>query len=477
MSIVDIVNTFIRARGYKSCLLIGGDGEALFFAATCAKKVWVAPDRGCMATVHKTSDEFFASNTEKFDIVLIDGVHMCEQVLHDIHNALDALSPGGVVVIHDCLPPTELIAARERVPGAWCGDVYKAVSWFFSRSDYLCYTIDTDYGVGVVDTAFPAPPSGQFPCDAMQDLTYAMFAERKSDIMHVVQSQDFTGRVLGSSACRRRYGILYRHTGNGGVFSNFVVFCGGVGYCLSHGLVPVIDMKNYDGLYRANPAENPWEYFFEQPCGVSLEDIANGEDAVAIECDRLPRPNYGNVLKPGASADGWRAIVHRFMQIKHDKLRRYVNRRLDVALAAGRVLGVIARGTDYTNLKPRNHAVQPPVERIIDDTKRIMQDHGFDFVYLATEDAHVQRSFEAAIPGDRLIPSLQDKLEAASGVWLCQYPGVMHNVDFGLAYLKAMYDMSRCHGLLAGRTTGLLGVKLLSAGYEYEHYYDLGVYR
>ena len=60
---------------------------------------------------------------------------------------------------------------------------------------------------------------------------------------------------------------------------------------------------------------------------------------------------------------------------------------------------------------------------------------------------------------------------------LSQYENVCGNIEFGQAYLKAIYDLSRCNGILAGRTSGTVGAKLLSSGFEYEHYYDLGYYK
>ena len=47
-------------------------------------------------------------------------------------------------------------------------------------------------------------------------------------------------------------------------------------YAKKQGLIPIIDMKNYSNQYFKDNKEykdNVWEYFFEQPCKFSLEDI------------------------------------------------------------------------------------------------------------------------------------------------------------------------------------------------------------
>ena len=47
------------------------------------------------------SDDFFASNTQTFDAIFIDGDHSYEQVRKDTENALRVLKPGGILIWHD----------------------------------------------------------------------------------------------------------------------------------------------------------------------------------------------------------------------------------------------------------------------------------------------------------------------------------------------------------------------------------------
>ena len=201
MDRADIINTFIRARGYRAYLEIGVSCGDSFRRVVCERKVGVDPDSCSAATVFKTSDEFFASNRDKFDVVFVDGLRKCEQVLRDIENALASLNPGGVVVVRGCLPQSESMASREDSGGVWCGDAYKAVAWFFSSATCLCYTVDTDYGVGVIDTAFRAAPSGFFPCTDMRALVYSEFSPLRQSLMRVVQSRDLGVMMSGPSVC------------------------------------------------------------------------------------------------------------------------------------------------------------------------------------------------------------------------------------------------------------------------------------
>jgi hypothetical protein len=40
-------------------------------------------------------------------VIFIDGLHTFEQTLQDSYNSLNYLAQGGVIILHDCNPPSE----------------------------------------------------------------------------------------------------------------------------------------------------------------------------------------------------------------------------------------------------------------------------------------------------------------------------------------------------------------------------------
>jgi predicted O-methyltransferase YrrM len=64
-------------------------------------------DVGCVITSNKvtqyfgTTDAFFKENTEMFNGIFVDASHDYENVLNDSINALNSLSPEGIIVWHD----------------------------------------------------------------------------------------------------------------------------------------------------------------------------------------------------------------------------------------------------------------------------------------------------------------------------------------------------------------------------------------
>jgi hypothetical protein len=87
----------------------------------------------------------------RFDIALIDSFHEYGTSLRDLAEGFDLLREGGSLVVHDCLPPTRAIAQPTYLQGSWCGVSYEAyIDFVDARDDLAFYTVDTDYGCGVI---------------------------------------------------------------------------------------------------------------------------------------------------------------------------------------------------------------------------------------------------------------------------------------------------------------------------------------
>ena len=80
-----------------------------------------------------TSDAFFQSRTAKaltgtINLAFLDGLHHYEALLRDFMNVEPLMAPGGMVMLHDCLPYTVPMADRVQPPNTeWTGDVWKTL--------------------------------------------------------------------------------------------------------------------------------------------------------------------------------------------------------------------------------------------------------------------------------------------------------------------------------------------------------------
>jgi len=94
-----------------------------------------------------------------YDTVFVDPFHTYACSATDLSGAFALLRSGGIMVVHDCNPECASLTSPEFVPGDWLGVTYMAfIDFVLRRRATDFYTVDTDYGCGVVykDRRLPA---------------------------------------------------------------------------------------------------------------------------------------------------------------------------------------------------------------------------------------------------------------------------------------------------------------------------------
>jgi len=123
-----IINNLIVSNNYSSYLEIGVDDCSNFDKVNIVDKVSVDPSnaRG-IPTFNMKSEDFFRLNTQSFDIIFIDGLHIFDTVYNDLLCSLKILNRNGIILLHDTFPKKY---EHQTVPPSdpcWTGDVWKAV--------------------------------------------------------------------------------------------------------------------------------------------------------------------------------------------------------------------------------------------------------------------------------------------------------------------------------------------------------------
>ena len=205
-----IINHLAKKIDAKTYLEIGvRDHTQNFDKITIQHKVGVDPDseKSCdrEPTYKITSDQFFLSNNETFDIIFIDGLHEAGQVERDILNSLDFLNDGGYIICHDMNPiiyerqlllrdPKRIeYSLREKEKGnpeygLWNGDCWKAfVKLKIYRDDLVMKTVDTDFGVGVIHKG-----SQEKINTKLRDLEFDKLERNRKEWLGLISVDDFT---------------------------------------------------------------------------------------------------------------------------------------------------------------------------------------------------------------------------------------------------------------------------------------------
>jgi len=150
-----LINYLIQKHNYISYLEVGlKHFECNFTYIKCPIKMSVDPNPEHENVTYKmTSDKAFQyMNPNTFDIIFIDGLHQEQQVDRDIENSLKVLKQDGIIVLHDCNPCLECNSLEYPSPGIpeWNGSVYKSMIKFHQLNPECSFTIDFDYGCGII---------------------------------------------------------------------------------------------------------------------------------------------------------------------------------------------------------------------------------------------------------------------------------------------------------------------------------------
>jgi len=148
----EVINYLAKQNNAQTYLEIGFYKGENFRNVNIQRKISVDPDPITKATFGLTSDDFFAGNQDKFDLIFIDGLHLEEQVMRDVSNSLLSITDNGIIVLHDCLPFDEITGAEKINPPRWHGTVWRA--WARLRQQY-CQTfymavLDDGDGCGII---------------------------------------------------------------------------------------------------------------------------------------------------------------------------------------------------------------------------------------------------------------------------------------------------------------------------------------
>ena len=203
MTRFDIINTIIRRRFPEGCRYL----ELGYALGICFRQI-EAPHKASVdpgsrlgtgahngATHQMTTDEYFASHSEPYDVVFIDALHVAGQVWKDLHNTRKILSPNGFIIMHDCSPPNVIRAHDdpawyEAHPAEWNGDCWKA--WYRMRCEWgvanAC--VDTDEGCGVISVGRDGPQlihSNEF-------YSYSKMAADRKEQLGLISPGEFESR-------------------------------------------------------------------------------------------------------------------------------------------------------------------------------------------------------------------------------------------------------------------------------------------
>ena len=264
-----------------------------------------------------------------------------------------------------------------------------------------------------------------------------------------------------------------------GLFSLVLTSLGYIEYAVDHGYIPVIDMSNEDNTYMQQDRKgNVWEYYFEQPCGYTLDDIRHSSHVIignGIIDGHVPFPGE-NIAYNEEELKKWRTVADRYLIVRPE-IRQEADELWKRLAGRERVLGVLLRGTDYVNSRPKNHPVQPTIEQAINKIDEVLAKQEFSKIYLATEDAGIYQELCNRY-GEKIVSMdvkryITDKTENINEISVNKST---NKYQMGKDYLINILLLSKCDYLLAGNAGGSQGALLFRDKDAPKFLFNLGKY-
>ena len=245
-----------------------------------------------------------------------------------------------------------------------------------------------------------------------------------------------------------------------------LIIAGSVSYAKKLGYIPVVDLKTHWTQYLEKGEYgkiNAYEKFFKQPCEYCLDDIKNAHSVSVLY---MFPPNWYSKKEKSV------------MSLPKMKLEMYENYCTFIKKFENkRVLGVLFRGTDYANLRPYGHSIQPGLYEMLETVKdKISEWGGFDMIFLCTEVQDACICFENEFGKDKVCYYPQQRYKLDTKEYLGNIslaPGA--RTEQGKAYWIALNCLASCHSIIAGQCGGTETAMVINNGnYHNSYLFDLG---
>jgi hypothetical protein len=240
-------------------------------------------------------------------------------------------------------------------------------------------------------------------------------------------------------------------------------------YADRFGLSPVIHFKDtcYNEEYPIHGTDNAFEYYFQQPCAITLKEASISRH-VFYATLRTP---------PFVSMDGYALTQEQLTTLaalyrKYIRLNRFTKQYMDeqiLSLFKGKkTLGVHYRGTDF-GFQLKNHPVSVSVEDSLHKARQVFEAYGFERIFLATDDVRALSEFQTEFGAALLYYPDVLRSEGILGVHVTEVTRKDHHYLLGLEVLRDMLTLCSCEGLISGLSQVSYAAQIakLSEGKEY----------
>ena len=272
-----------------------------------------------------------------------------------------------------------------------------------------------------------------------------------------------------------------------------VIACDVLCSCLfakQNNLIPIVDMKHYRNQYfKKNRTfkDNAWEYFFTQPNKYSLDHIKEDDNVIIgnfsdskevklfFDTDWIPKKPKEEDIKKRKEKENLREFLN-FSETTNDYIKKT---HKEIIGDKENILGILIRGTDYTERRTYKENIQPTIKEVIKKIKEYQKKYPeIEYIYLATEDANIYEKMKKEF-GDILLDNKQKRYSyKKNDPFLLEVKTDREDNNYYLAleYLSSLYILSKCKYFIGGRNNGTRFAYILQKNWKDFYIWELGRY-
>lgn len=224
------------------------------------------------------------------------------------------------------------------------------------------------------------------------------------------------------------------------------------------GMKPVVRFHTgycYAEKHPVNETENPFEYYFEQPCGISLEAM---REYRCVLCSKKENSSFAVALNENPNGytrsenyiDEMARITSKYIRL-NKTMKQHVENEIGKLLGndSKSTLAVHVRGTDFKQ-NYNGHPIKVDILEYLQETERIFNRGNYNKIFLATDDTDALNLFREKF-GDKLV-YYKDVVRSSGNdtVMHSTLKRDNHHYLLGVEVLRDMYTLAACEGLIAG---------------------------
>ena len=268
-----------------------------------------------------------------------------------------------------------------------------------------------------------------------------------------------------------------------GLFSFYIHYLGCLCRFINRGFIPIIDLQSFPNVYNgfnvSSSNVNPWEYFFNQPDGYTLEEVKQkAKNVEYFKCNRHYYFNVHTVYSNKFLLDFYHTLAMKYLPIKNELIQESNLIRKNLFHGSDNILGILSRGTDYFAAHPRYHPIPPTPELIFQDIEEMDKNYKYDLFFLTTEDDIIRKKFINKFGKKLRYYKYREniKYDYEKGEFLYKNIHLHKNFELNKIYLINIYILSKCIDIVTARTGGAIALFFLTEGFRNSKVYYLGDY-